>query len=331
MSGLLGLLAMMMLNLGLDSLSSDDDEEDNSSDSIGNDSAGITDDSAAVGSLLDDLGEPRPEDPEPDTETDVSYDDFGNPLPPVVTPEPEIPVEYDDYGNVMDSPTSTHIAAVAKDPVTNIEGSQGQSVSGPTEGGVAIAETGADTITGTEGTGTAGDDTLDGTVGDDQSFADAGDDTLSGGEGDDTLIGGSVLDVLKGGDGMDMLLGVGEDPATVAQTLDDLSQSDTLDGGAGNDSLYMGAGDIATGGDGEDSFVTGEWVGDSEAPVITDFAVTQDQLVVMYDPSDATAPDLAITSTAEGDLLVSLSGQTIARLVGDTTGFSLDNISLVAM
>jgi hypothetical protein len=51
----------------------------------------------------------------------------------------------------------------------------------------------------------------------------------------------------------------------------------------------------------------------------------------MYDPSDATAPDIAITSTAEGDLLVSLSGQTIARLVGDTTGFSLDNVSLVAM
>ena len=132
-------------------------------------------------------------------------------------------------------------------------------------------------------------------TGDDQVFEKVGDDMLTGADGGETLDNG------------------------------------TADDGAGNDSLYFGSRDIAIKDVGEDSFVTGDWVEDSEPPVIIDFATTQDQLVVMYDPGDATAPDLAITSAAEGDLLVSLSGQTIARLIGDTTGFSLDNISLVAM
>ena len=141
MSGLLGLLAMMMLNMGLDSLSSDD-EADSSDEPVETDSSqGIADPEQAR-SLLDDFGDPTPEDPEPDAETTVLFDDFGNPLPPVIPPETEIILEYDDYGNVMDSETTTIVISEAEDPAPETDIiAEGQGLLGPSEAGVTVSET----------------------------------------------------------------------------------------------------------------------------------------------------------------------------------------------
>ena len=67
---------------------------------------------------------------------------------------------------------------------------------------------------------------------DDTVNAGDGDDYVDAGLGDDSVSGGSGNDTIQGGHG-----------------------SDTLSGDAGNDTIYTGSGDVATGGDGDDTFL----------------------------------------------------------------------------
>ncbi|WP_162617933.1 VCBS domain-containing protein, partial [Salinicola halophilus] len=103
---------------------------------------------------------------------------------------------------------------------------------------------------------------LTGTAGDDLGIGTSSGDILTGGDGNDVLLGYGGNDTLRGGTGNDRLYGG--------------SGADILDGGAGNDRLEGGKGnDILTGGTGSDTFA---WMrgdqGSTTSPAIdrvTDF------------------------------------------------------------
>ncbi|WP_299552655.1 calcium-binding protein [uncultured Tateyamaria sp.] len=135
-----------------------------------------------------------------------------------------------------------------------------------------------------------------------------GNDEVAGEGGQDTVVGGAGEDTVRGGAGADQIFGgsVVGDPLTTSQaealqdgsrslaevlgvapgtglTIEDDNEVDLLDGRAGNDALTFGAGDIATGGAGEDDFIiiadsAGNSAGES---TITDFDEEDDSLVVM--------------------------------------------------
>lgn len=182
---------------------------------------------------------------------------------------------------------------------------------------------GDDTVQGGEGndslTGQAGNDVLFGGTGADSLMGDLGDDTLSGDEGNDTLLGGTGNDSLDGGAGSDWLAGgegddslAGKDGSDILDggngndwisgldgAVDDFDE-DFLNGGAGNDTMLLGAGDHATGDDGEDTFVLAEVGGGGVLAEIGDYDATQDQLVVMYDPSTHPDPQISVEPAADG-------------------------------
>jgi Ca2+-binding RTX toxin-like protein len=100
--------------------------------------------------------------------------------------------------------------------------------------------------TGTNQTGTAGNDNMVGTPGDDGMEALAGNDTVDGLAGDDLLIGNEGHDLLIGGMDNDVLEGrSGDDTLLGGQGFDVLrgyEGNDVLDGGTGEDWLYSGPG-----------------------------------------------------------------------------------------
>lgn len=93
-------------------------------------------------------------------------------------------------------------------------------------------------------TGADGDDTLSGGNGEDTLHGEDGNDTLYGGADDDLLYGGAGSDTLEGGKG-----------------------SDVLYGGLDDDDFLLGAGDVATGGHGDDVFIIDTT--DTDGTVIT--------------------------------------------------------------
>lgn len=116
------------------------------------------------------------------------------------------------------------------------------------DAGVAI-DLAAGTASGGHATGDTGLSGIDGIFGSDW------DDTLSGydGQGADwtnEFYGGAGGDILDGRGGDDLLFGGDGDDLIIGGT-----GADTLDGGDGNDTLYVGAGDVASGGAGDDLFV----------------------------------------------------------------------------
>ncbi|MEZ5911258.1 MAG: calcium-binding protein [Paracoccaceae bacterium] len=210
--------------------------------------------------------------------------------------------------------------------------------------------------------GGTGDDALDGQRGDDRLFGDegddllsgaAGDDGLSGGSGDDVLIGGAGDDTLDGGDGADDLAGGhGDDRLTGgagADALDgnagddwldgrvrdaagiDTDAGDYLNGGAGDDTLVAGQGDLATGGEGLDRFVLGDWIGGGEAARIADFDAARDEIFVVYDPAGHPDPSLTVETDPDDPALARLvlDGVCLAEIEGGA-GLDPDLIRLVA-
>ncbi|MDA7826583.1 Hint domain-containing protein, partial [Rhodobacteraceae bacterium] len=77
----------------------------------------------------------------------------------------------------------------------------------------------------------SGNDTILSGVGDDTVDAGTGNDSVNGGVGDDSILGGEGSDTISGGSG-----------------------ADTIDGGSGDDDIILGAGDVASGGTGDDEF-----------------------------------------------------------------------------
>lgn len=187
-----------------------------------------------------------------------------------------------------------------------------------------IGGTGKDTLSGGAGNdslisgsgdglliGGAGDDVLIGGADNDALFGGTGDDTLQGGFGNDVLVAGEGNDLLNGGDGNDTLFGYTPD-----DTGRDIDGADYLNGGRGDDVLVLGSGDVATGGEGADTFILGTWIDPEEPAIITDFDPEHDTLSFAFN-AHGEAPVLTTEYDAEaGELRVMLDGELVARMQG---------------
>ena len=155
------------------------------------------------------------------------------------------------------------IAFVPGDTVLDRQGADGRLFVGAADSDVVRAAAGADTLLGAAGddtlSGGAGDDALSGGRGADSLSGDDGDDVVAGqagadrlfgGAGNDGLYGGAGADALSGGDGADSLYG-----GAGADTMTGGSGLDTLYGGEGADQIAVGNGDVAGGGEGNDTLI----------------------------------------------------------------------------
>jgi Ca2+-binding RTX toxin-like protein len=172
---------------------------------------------------------------------------------------------------------------------------------------------GADSITGGQGDdslfGGADHDTLIGGTGNDLVEGGSGNDWLAGGIGDDTLDGGQGSDVLDGGAGDDWLSGL-------HGTVDDF-ETDYLNADAGNDTLVLGSGDLATGGDGDDTFVLHDWLSENNLAQISDYDPGQDNLVIVYDPAVHHSPTITVEPDPQsGTQKIYLDGRQLAVVSG---------------
>jgi Ca2+-binding RTX toxin-like protein len=215
----------------------------------------------------------------------------------------------------------------------------------------------ADTINGRDG-----DDTISASGGRDVVFGREGEDLIVGGNSSDVLWGGTESDTVIGGAGNDLIQGnadadllIGIDIGLNDQSageLDALNQpgafdllgvagldlpapgadthgADTLLGGSGDDTLFLGGGDIATGGDGGDSFITGEWMPAGQETVITDFDPSTEILSYVYTETAGPTPEVTITEDVDGNATVSIDGTPIAVLLGPLGTVTTDNVMLV--
>jgi hypothetical protein len=180
---------------------------------------------------------------------------------------------------------------------------------------------GDDSLDGGDGTdfivGGDGNDTLSGGAGGDLLFGSDGDDHLSGGDGDDFLQGGFGADTLLGGAGNDRLDGTFAAGDSIFGPYDE-DRGDLLDGGDGDDVIIIGAQDIATGGAGQDRFVTGSFIEMAAlAGHVTDFDPTQDVIEVMFDPDATPDPVITVTNFADGSgANILFNGEVILTVAG---------------
>ena len=123
------------------------------------------------------------------------------------------------------------------------------------------------------------DDALYGGQDDDYLYGHEGDDFLFGGDDNDALFGDAGQDNLFGDDGSDTLNGgVGDDVLSGGLESGDDLMVDVLDGGDGDDVLILGKGDIATGGEGADTYRVLESV-EGGIITVTDFDAERDGVV----------------------------------------------------
>lgn len=123
------------------------------------------------------------------------------------------------------------------------------------------------------------------------------------------------------------MLWAGEGDDTLKGGADD----DELYGEEGDDTLILGDNDVATGGSGADTFVTGSYVADGLVPHIEDFDQAEDALVVTYVPG-ATAPEVTVTTDPDDakNAIVSLNGVQVSYVAGGA-GMDVSSISLTAV
>lgn len=172
---------------------------------------------------------------------------------------------------------------------------------------------GDDQLSGHEGDdrlfGGTGNDSLLGGSGDDRLYAGTGDDWLNGGYGDDLLVGGPGSDTLDGDFGNDTLVG---HEAGVAD-----HSVDFLNGGEGDDLLSIGNGDYASGNQGADSFVLGDWLGEGQIAQIMDYDPAEDQIMVVYDAQAHPDPQITLDQQdGSDDVIVLLDGTPLALVQG---------------
>lgn len=222
-----------------------------------------------------------------------------------------------------------------------IEGGQDDDALFGNEGDDTIlGQGGADEIYGDEGNdslvggdvtdflvGGDGDDTVSGGAGNDMVFGSDGDDHLMGDAGDDFLQGGFGADTLAGGAGNDRLDGTFAAGDAIFGPYDE-DQGDVLDGGDGDDVMVIGAQDIATGGAGQDSFITGSFIETAAlAGHVTDFDPAEDVIEVMYDPETTPNPLITVTDLDDGSgASIAFNGQLILTVTG---GQGLDPSAIV--
>jgi len=215
-----------------------------------------------------------------------------------------------------------------------------------TEGAVGIGNDGDNIIR-----GNAGDDLLIGGAGGDSMAGDGGDDLMyahvPGPSGDDLTARAfheSLEHVFDNKEEFDALSH--EDQQAAAESLfDEMLQrypgapagadgSDTLDGGAGDDTLHAGEGDEMIGGAGDDDFFVSGWTAQSDGTgaLIDDFGVGDDELVVEYDASGgAPAPEIAVTTLANGDQIVTADGLTVATLLSPVQALTATDVLVVGV
>ena len=132
--------------------------------------------------------------------------------------------------------------------------------------------------------------------------------------------GGVGADVITGAAGNDLLFSTSAAAADAAD-----ADADNLDGGLGDDTLALGNTDVATGGDGADSFVL---MDDANGAItITDFDAASDVILV----EAATPGDVSIasqdTTTSPGNLIVTLSTGATLTLQGVTAEIPASAVS----
>ena len=152
--------------------------------------------------------------------------------------------------------------------------------------------------------GGADDDLLEGAANADFLQGDGGNDTLKGGPGADFLTGNLGVDELESGPGDDTLIGLAG--AYTDAPSSDADNADRLEGWEGADFIVMGAGDDAWGefattrADGAaDTFVSGVWAA-GNPPTVHDFDPLVDKLILYYDPTLLTDPEVTVTSVEIG-------------------------------
>jgi Ca2+-binding RTX toxin-like protein len=167
-------------------------------------------------------------------------------------------------------------------------------------------DAGQDALSGGDGddalAGHSGNDSLDGGAGNDELLGGEGDDLLTDDQGDDWLAGGAGNDVIAGGTGSDTLDGGTGDDTLIGHHADKPDSSvDYLNAGNGDDTLLLGENDVATGDDGHDSFVLGDWLSGGGFAHIQDYNPEEDQIVLVYDANSHPDPNLLLVRDSESD------------------------------
>ncbi|NNL17602.1 MAG: hypothetical protein HKP37_02565, partial [Boseongicola sp.] len=175
--------------------------------------------------------------------------------------------------------------------------------------------------------GGADNDLLEGAQNADFLQGDGGNDTLKGGPGKDFLTGNLGEDELEGGPGDDTLIGLAGN--YLDAPTNDADDTDSLEGWEGADFIVMGAGDdawgefVTTRADGaSDTFVSGVWAS-GDPPTVHDFEPSVDQLVLYYDPTILTDPDVTVTTIdIGGDITyqIGLDGDVLMLIQMGTSG-----------
>lgn len=312
----------------------DNDPPDNGANLAQADSFGIT--RLAVGG--DDgliLGEADP---------DLAQDQMAHGLPCGGTIQDMLQGRQIMSGLLGENPYDAYTGGPGNDAMTGTHG--GDAMFGNEGDDTLIGGDGADELCGDEGddsifggngqdflVGGDGNDTIYGGADGDMVFGSDGDDLLYGDAGDDVLQGGFGADTLFGGDGNDTLDGTYSGGLNGFGPFDE-DQADQLFGGDGDDMIMIGAGDVATGGEGRDIFITGSYIEIADvAGHVTDFDPTQDVIEVVFDPTLTPAPVISVVDFPDGtgaDIL--FNGQVILTVSGaqglDPSDIQLREITL---
>ena len=105
--------------------------------------------------------------------------------------------------------------------------------------------------------------------------------------------------------------------------LDQPDGADKLYAGEGNDVLHIATDDVALGGGGEDEINVhiSQFVSGKPVPLIADFELTEDKIVITYDPAVMSNTTITYTSVENG-LLVNVGGVSVLKLEGSYRGTS---------
>lgn len=209
--------------------------------------------------------------------------------------------------------------------------------------------------TGIAGTGTTNVNTvIEGTDGDDLIYGGHANDVIFGGDGSYTMNGGGGDDELRGGDGSNTING--EDGDDILHAGDgNLDHSfNTLNGGAGNDTIFgsnepqnllngqagddeihMRGQDIATGGEGADTFHSSTDYNNGEVSTIIDYNAEEDQIIVEYTTGfingiEFDEPVISININGD-DAVVCMDGEELIMVQGAANNLTIDDILLQVM
>lgn len=170
--------------------------------------------------------------------------------------------------------------------------------------------------TSTDGTDSTENSSISGSAQGDVINGTSDNDSISGLEGDDTLLGGLGGDVIKGDEGSDKLYGG-------LQTGGDDGAADWLIGGSGDDEIFLENRDIATGGEGSDSFFRSITM--TDRALITDFNASEDSIVLEYRGS--TLPTLENQTIEAGGVVLEFSDGSSIVLAGVSEAIDPGRIS----